>query len=151
MKLPVSIVRIFSMSSKAALQKTARHIAVTADDWMGQVAQGYASAAPLKTKPFVHRAYDATLGYGVDLWHEGGDTVAYYYGQAEALLPYLNLTENEREDLVLNTRKEQAAHSQVLVMAHHVVPVVSDNTQPASSSLTCDGAFAVRYLRPHTV
>lgn len=151
MTKPIIVVRTFSVRTPQQLTVTARHIAATASDWMQRAAKEMADRL-LTTKPFFHADYDPRTHFGYDVWHEGKESVVYYYGQASDLLPYLDLTENERESLLLETRKETAAGNQVIVFAHRRYDhTPTTPIRPQASTLSCDGALSVRYGLPHTV
>lgn len=143
----IRVVRTVQCSDSEMLAKIASLVAASSTGWFADAAHHIAKRH-IDTKPFSHIAYNPTVGYGYDLWHFGADTITAYYGKVDKLEPYISLTENEREHMLITQQKELAEGRQLLLIGHTLTKTTKTpptQTTLAPGSLILDGILIVQY------
>ena len=137
----------FAVAKESTFAANAQLVSSLTDSWFSEAAglvntsSDFRASQPLSAKP-----YDTSQGFGYATWHHGSELLTICYGQPDVLIAKADLTDTERESLLLKARQRITAGSQVLAIAH-----ISTAIQPSESdiahetALTLDGCLAIAY------
>lgn len=100
-----------SGSLPLVLRSTPPHVAARWRQAINEIEPHTGRAQP------VHTFDDVTTGLSYAIWHHGRGTLAVISGRLDALLPYTDTTENERETLLLAAARHAANGCEVVALA----------------------------------
>ncbi|HEU0266074.1 MAG TPA: hypothetical protein VFQ70_00420 [Candidatus Saccharimonadaceae bacterium] len=98
-----------------------------------------------RTQPLYTFA-DDIRGLSCAIWHHGGGAIAVLSGQLDAVLPYTDIPEDEREVLLINSAREAALGGEVLALARIELPAAMTSLEAilARAPLTLIGCIALK-------